>query len=90
MEELIEGLGRVVIARVQLTNDEALAGQLLCEIDLVARRALDQLDVWQLVTNLDIGRRRGMEQATASRGGAGQTASSSKHGEGNCLGRGND
>jgi hypothetical protein len=71
-----------VVAHVTRTDDYALASQLLCEIDLVSRRALDEVDIRQLVANFDEGWGRGVKEASAS-GGArqGQGAGGSKHGE---------
>jgi hypothetical protein len=48
------------------TDDDAFAGQFLCKIDLVARRALDEVNVWQPVADLDQDGRRGVEEAAAS------------------------
>jgi hypothetical protein len=64
------------------TNNDAAARQFLCKIDLVARRALDQVHVRQLVTNLDKGRSRGVEEAAASNSArAGQQAGGREHRE---------
>lgn len=65
------------------TNDEALALQLLGEADLVARRALHELDIGDAVTNLDEGGGRGVERAgsgsqAADRGG--RKAAGGEHG----------
>lgn len=73
-----------------LTNDDTFASQLVSEIDLVARRALDELDVWELVADLDTGRCRRVEEATAGeRASQWQAAGCSKHdgtGGGSILG----
>lgn len=48
-----------------LTNDDAFASELLCEIDLVPGGALDKVNIWQLVANLDECGRRCVEKAAA-------------------------
>jgi hypothetical protein len=70
------------VVHVTRTDDYAFASQLLCKIDLVARRALDELDVRQLVANFDECWRRGVEEASASGSACqGQGAGGSEHGE---------
>jgi hypothetical protein len=48
------------------TDNEAFAGQFLCEIDLVAGRAFNEVDIWHFIAHFDKGGRRGVEEAAAS------------------------
>jgi hypothetical protein len=51
---------------MQHTDDDAVAGKFFGKIDLVARRAFDEVNVWQLVAGFDQDGRRSVEQASAS------------------------
>jgi len=54
------------------TNDDAsTAAQLVGKVDLVARRALDEVGGRQLVTDIDECRSRGVQEASSG-AGAGQ------------------
>jgi hypothetical protein len=59
------------------TDDDALALKLLGDVDLVARRGLDELDVGDGIANLDIGTGRRLEgtgSAKGARGGCRESA----------------
>lgn len=51
-----------------LTDDDAFACQFFGEVDLVAGRSLNKVDVGELVADLDEGRGRGMEETVAGLG----------------------
>jgi hypothetical protein len=46
------------------TNNDALAGQLVCQVHLVTGRTLDEVDIGQLVADLDECRCRGVEETS--------------------------
>jgi hypothetical protein len=69
------------------TDDDALALELLGDVDLVARRGLDKLNVGDGIANLDIGTGRRLEgtgSAKGTRGGCHESAGG-EHGGGLCV-----
>ena len=69
------------------TDDNALALKLLGDVDLVARRGLDKLNVGDGIANLDIGTGRRLEgtgSAKGTRGGCHESAGG-EHGGGLCV-----
>ena len=69
------------------TDDYALALKLLGDVDLVARRGLDKLNVGDGIANLDIGTGRRLEgtgSAKGTRGGCHESAGG-EHGGGLCV-----
>jgi hypothetical protein len=50
------------------TNDDSLALKLLGDVDLVARRGLDEVNVWDGIANLNTGACRRLEAAGCAEG----------------------
>jgi hypothetical protein len=67
------------------TDDDALALELLGDVDLVARRGLDELDVGNGIANLDIGTGRRLEGTGSAKGARGGCCESAGGKHGDCL-----
>jgi hypothetical protein len=67
------------------TDDDALALELLCDVDLVARRGLDELDVGNGIANLDIGTGRRLEGTSGAKGARGCCCESASGEHGDCV-----
>lgn len=49
----MSGYAGLLRCALLLTDNYALASQLLCEVDFVAGTSLDEVHIWQLVADLD-------------------------------------
>ena len=67
------------------TDDDALALKLLGDVDLVARRGLDELNVGDGIANLDIGTGRRLEGTGSAKGARGGCCESAGGKHDDCL-----